>query len=147
MSLQTHKMRKKDDHTCWKKRDTQEVKRFVYTFWVMLHHPSDLVNRSTLSKVSINKLLNPSHSKTPLTSFFTVIMRSIELCIIVRDLNAGNNQVVLFVRGVRSQHQPVDSVVLSLWSKRKYETAVVNPALHYLHNGLFKCLHFMKTTV
>jgi len=49
-----------------------------------------------------------------LTSFLTVVVGRIKLSIVIRDLNTGNNQVVLLIRSVCAQRQPMNHVVLSL---------------------------------
>lgn len=51
-----------------------------------------------------------------LTSFLAVIVWSIKLRIIIRQLNAGNYKVILLIRSMGPQNQPVHTVVLSLWS-------------------------------
>lgn len=55
----------------------------------------------------------------PPTSFFTVIMRGIKLGIIIGKLDAGNDKVILLIRCVSTQHQPVHAVILSLWPGMK----------------------------
>lgn len=55
-----------------------------------------------------------------LTSFFTVIVRCVKLGIIIWKLNASNYEVVLFIRGVRPQNQPVHAVVFPLRPVRIY---------------------------
>lgn len=49
-----------------------------------------------------------------LTPFLTVVMWGVKLGIIVRQLNAGNDQVVLLIGGVGAEDQPVDTVVFPL---------------------------------
>lgn len=49
-----------------------------------------------------------------LTSFLTVVVGCVKLSIVIRDLNTGDNQVVLLIRSVCAQHQAMNHVVLSL---------------------------------
>lgn len=48
-------------------------------------------------------------------------MWSIKLGIVIGELDAGNDQVILLIRGVSSEHQPVHAVVLPLWPVQETE--------------------------
>ena len=54
-----------------------------------------------------------------LTSFFTVIMRSIKLGIVIWKLDTCYHKVILLVRSVCPKYQPVHTVVLPLGSANR----------------------------
>ena len=57
----------------------------------------------------------------PLTSFLAVVVGGVELRVVVGDLHAGDDQVVLLVGRVRAQDEPVDGVVLPLGPARGHK--------------------------
>lgn len=46
-------------------------------------------------------------------------MWGVKLGIIIGKLDAGYDQVILLIRGVSTQHQPVHTVILPLWPNMK----------------------------
>lgn len=50
------------------------------------------------------------------TSFLTVIVGCVKLGVIIWYLNACDDQMVLLIRCVRTQHQPMNCIILSIRS-------------------------------
>lgn len=65
-----------------------------------------------------------------LTSFLAVVVGRIKLGVIIWELNTSYYQVILLIRGVRSQDQPVHAVVFPLWSERRG----VNQNMSFIHS-------------
>lgn len=55
-----------------------------------------------------------------LTSFLTVVVWRIKLGIIIWELNTSNYKVILLIRSVCPQYQPVHAVVFALWPVKIY---------------------------
>lgn len=53
------------------------------------------------------------------TSFLAVVVRGVELSVVIGQLNAGDDQVVLLVGSVRAQNQTVHAEILPLGSRGK----------------------------
>lgn len=87
------------------------------------------------------------------TSFFTVVMWGVKLGVIIGQLDTGNDQVILLVRCVSSQHQPVHTVVLPLWpgKKEKEKKKVVSlmpfQLIERLHVGIHMCQNYYEPDV
>lgn len=69
---------------------------------------------NTFKTINVINGSNLQPFQAVLTSFFTVVVRCVKLGIVIRKLNTSNNEMVLFVRGVRPQNQPVHTVVFPL---------------------------------
>lgn len=63
------------------------------------------------------------------TSFFTVVVWGVKLGIIIGQLHASNNQVILLIRSVSAQNEPVYAVILPLGPGREKKKKKVFNAL------------------
>ena len=60
------------------------------------------------------KLVRQYHNCRP-TSLLVIIVSSIKLSVLVRQLYRGNEEVVLFITGVCAKDETVDGVVFAFW--------------------------------
>lgn len=82
----------------------------------ILRHIASPVDLSLVIYLYFDLNLPADRAEAPELSLLIVVMRRVELRVLVGQLDAGDQQMVLFVGGVRTQNQAVYRVVFTLWS-------------------------------
>lgn len=85
----------------------------------ILRHVSCTIHFSFM--IHLHFVFDPSGDAAEASEFsaIRVVMRSIKLRVVVRQLDGSDNQMILFIRRMRTQNQSMNSIIFSFWSRKE----------------------------